>query len=421
MTTKTETASAPAVKPRLLSGLLLLFLLAMILANVGGNMYGPLLPLYLEQLNAGVGQIGLFFTLSAIIPLALQILGGWVSDSVGRLRAIAFGSVAGICAYTVFILAPTWQWLLLAAAFQSVGGSLVAPSFDAFIAEHSSEANRARVFGITQALFTVVSVIGPALGGWLAQAYGFKPMLMIAASLYLIAALIRIGMARRAARGEEANAGKLSFSGLKVNMRAVFGMAIAGGLVTWILLTDGVRDIAFGLSGNLLPLYCQEIGGLSLRDIGLLNSVFGLFMMLSNIPGGWLADKRGERAGIALGMLLVGVAVGLIIYLPMTSVWLYSPGWALFGLGIGIMSPAYQSLISKAFPKELRGTAFGLFSTSIGLISLPAPWLGAQLWERLTPRLPFAVSALLSFLVVIPIWVKLRLPAKTGSLENEPS
>jgi MFS family permease len=48
-------------------------------------MFGPILPLYLEQLHAGVAQIGLFFTLSAVIPLALQILGGWVSDSVGRL------------------------------------------------------------------------------------------------------------------------------------------------------------------------------------------------------------------------------------------------------------------------------------------------------------------------------------------------
>jgi MFS family permease len=419
MTLEIEPVSAPSARPRLLSGLLLIFLLAMILANLGGNMFGPILPLYLEQLNASVAQIGLFFTLSAVIPLALQILGGWVSDSVGRLRAIAFGSVAGILSYTVFILAPTWQWLLLAAAFQSVGVSLVAPSFDAFIAEHSSETNRARVFGVTQALFTVVSVIGPALGGWLAQAYGFKPMLMLAGSLYFIAALIRIGMARQAARGEEADAGRLSLAGLRGNLRTVFGMLIAGGLVTWILVSDGVRDISFGLSGNLLPIYCQNIGGLSIRDIGLLNSVFGLFMLLANIPGGWLADKRGERLGIALGMLLVGLSLGLIIYLPMTSVWLYSPAWAVFGVGIGIMSPAYQSLISKAFPKALRGTAFGLFSTSLGLISLPAPWLGAQLWERLTPRFPFAISALLSFLVIIPIWLKLKLPAQTECSQKE--
>src|SRR5512144_2701953 len=91
--------AAPGKKPRLLTNLILLFLLAMILANIGGNMYMPLLSLYIKQLCASVEQIGLFFTLMQIFPLALQILGGWVSDTLGRLKAIAIGSVVGIFAY----------------------------------------------------------------------------------------------------------------------------------------------------------------------------------------------------------------------------------------------------------------------------------------------------------------------------------
>src|SRR3990172_2549067 len=103
---------APAGESRaraapLLNRKLLLFMLAMVLANIGGNMYGPLLPLYLKQLNASVVQVGLFFTLSQIIPLALQILGGWISDSLGRLRSIAMGSVAGVLSYVGLILSPT--------------------------------------------------------------------------------------------------------------------------------------------------------------------------------------------------------------------------------------------------------------------------------------------------------------------------
>jgi MFS family permease len=62
----------------LLNKVLLLFMLAMILANMGGEMYGMLLPLYLKELNASVVQIGLFFTVSQIVPLVVQILGGWI-------------------------------------------------------------------------------------------------------------------------------------------------------------------------------------------------------------------------------------------------------------------------------------------------------------------------------------------------------
>ena len=133
MTTDTPTKKAPLLTP-----LLLVFMLAMILANLGGNMYGPLEALYLKNLGAGIAQIGLFYTLSQIIPLLLQILGGWVSDSLGRLKAIAIGSVAGIFVYIPLLLASRWEWVLVASALGAVTRSLIGPSFDAFIADHSS-------------------------------------------------------------------------------------------------------------------------------------------------------------------------------------------------------------------------------------------------------------------------------------------
>lgn len=319
-----DTSENLAIKQKreaLLSRLLLIFLLAMILANLGGNMYGPLMSLYIKDLGASVPQIGLFFTVSSIIPLALQILGGWVSDSVGRLRAIAFGSLAGTLAYVALILAPTWEWLLLGSAFFAVGSSLVGPSFDAFIAEHSGEENRARMFGITQAIFMVVGVAGPVLGGWLARERGFKFMLLVAGFLYTLATIIRVGMAREAAGGQSASTRQaLTIASLKANLRAMFGLLLSGGVLTWILITDGVRDTSFALSMNLLSVFMQEFGKLDLTQIGVTNSVFGLFVMLTTIPAGWLADKAGERVTIALGFLLIGFSIGGLVMLPPASV-----------------------------------------------------------------------------------------------------
>src|SRR5215207_7414987 len=187
-------------KQPLLSGLLILFLVAMIFANVGGSMYQPLLPLYVKDLGASIGQIGLFFTLSQIVPLFLQILGGWISDSFGRLRAIAIGSVFGVIGFIPLVLADSWHWLVVSVAIGSIARALVGPSFDAFIAEHSTEENRGKMFGISQAIFMVVSVVGPPLGGWLAGSYGFKLMLLVAGIFYFIAMIMRLGMAREAAK-----------------------------------------------------------------------------------------------------------------------------------------------------------------------------------------------------------------------------
>jgi MFS family permease len=305
-------------------------------------------------------------------------------------------------------------------AIGAVARSLVGPSFDAFIAEHSSEENRGKVFGISQAIFMIVSVLGPPLGGLLAGAYGFKLMLLVAGIFYFIATVMRLGMAREAAKGAAGKSTeKLTFTGLKINLRAMFALVFSGGLITWMLVIDGFRDISFQFSENLFPVYMQEIGGLSLQQIGFVMSFFGLAMMLTTIPGGWLSDKAGERVGIALGMVLMSASLFLLVNIPPGNQWLYYVGWSLAGMGVGVSSPAYQSLISKAVPQKNRGMAFGLFSTSLGLISLPAPWIGAQMWARVTPTFPFTVTAAVLLLSVIPIWIKFKLPKTEEPVTEE--
>lgn len=405
----------------MLTPFLLLFMFAMILANLGGNMYGPFEALYLQDLGATIGQIGLFYTLSQIIPLALQILGGWVSDSLGRLRAIAIGSAFGVLVYVPLLLANRWEWVLIASALGAMTRALVGPSFDAFIAEKSAPENRARLYGITQTLFGVVSVVGPPVGGLLVDALDFKGMLMVAAGLYFLATLIRIGMAREAARGAESRPAQLTFSGLKDNLGAILGLVISGGLFTWIMVTDGVRDIFFNMSFSFMSVYMQDIASLSISQIGIMSGIFGVAMMVVMIPAGWLADKVGERVNIAAGFLFIAVSIGMIAILPPASAaWLYALGWIIAGIGVGLLTPAYQSLISKAVPERLRGVAFGLLSTSLGLVSLPAPLIGGWLWEHVSPQLPFYLTAVASLLSVIPVWLKFKVSGDaTESLSND--
>lgn len=407
-------------KRPLLSKLLLTFLLAMVLANVAGRMYSNILPLYLKSLGATTAQIGLFFTLFQIVPLILQILGGWISNSLGRLRSIAMGSIAGVLSYVALILSPTWQWVFAGESLGAITRSLIGPSFGAFIAEESEEENRARVYGITQTIFLIVNVIGPPLGGWLVDHYGFRFMLIIAAIIYTSATILRIFMAKRAASHEkETSEGKLSLASLKGNLGAMFSIIISGGLITWLLLTDGVRDITFSLSFTYIPLYVEQFGGLNATQIGWLTSMFGLASMAVNIPAGWLADKKGERVNIVIGFILEFIA--LIIFVRLNSFIGYSVVWILFGLGVGMMQPAYQSLLSKALPKKLRGTGFGLIQSSLGLFSLPAPYIGGYLYENVSPKIPFIITAWVSLVSVIPAWLKFKLPDKSNEEKSEKS
>ena len=126
--------SAPPTQ-KLFTPIIIWFLITMILANTASRMVFLLLPLYMrDELGASISEVGLVYTLANILPLVLQIFGGWLSDTIGRLRTIAIGAVVATFGYIGFAIAPSWQWIIVALLLEYVSGSLVGPSFGAFIA-----------------------------------------------------------------------------------------------------------------------------------------------------------------------------------------------------------------------------------------------------------------------------------------------
>ena len=404
-------AEQTAQKQPLISPVLRWFMLAMVLANIGGMMTPILMPIYLTELGADVTDVGLVFTLVSVAVLGLQIFGGWVSDQIGRLRAVAIGSIGGIVGLIAMLIAPTWQWMIVALALYQIPFALVGPSFQAFIAENSAEENRGKVYGITNTIFQITGVVGPPLGGLIAGAFGFKWMLAVATLLYATAAGLRIWMATTMkSQAMEQPAQKLEMKSFKSSMVRMLGMLVGGGILTWIFVTDGIADIAFRMTGELQPLYLEQLGGIGVEQIGLIASINAIASMFVPMLSGKLVDKHGERLPLITGFLLIFVA--FIIFLQANSFLTFAGSAVVFGLGGGMLGPAYQSLISKVVPANKLGTYSGVFNSSRGFISLPAPWLGAQLWERFSPRTPFIITAMATFLIVIPIYFKFKAPEK---------
>lgn len=404
----------PQAKPKrqpVLTPVMRWFMLAMVLANIGGMMTPLLMPLYLTELGADIVDVGLVFTLTSAVVLVLQVLGGWVSDSIGRLKAVAIGSIGGTLGYAAMFLAPTWQWMIVALAIYQIPFALVGPSFQAFFAENSDKENRGKVFGITDTIFKITGVIGPPLGGFLVSLIGFKNMLIVSGSLYACAAILRIWMATTMKSSVvHHSSGKLTMGSLKSSMTRMVGMLIGGGVITWIFLTDGVADIAFRMSGELQPLYLSQIGNINVTQIGILGSIGAIAGMFVPILSGKLVDKYDERVSLISGFVMIFTA--LMIFLQADSFITFAISWGVFGFGGGMLGPAYQSLISKVVPAKLLGTFSGVLYSSLGFISLPGPWLGAQLWEHVSPQFPFIITAAASLLIVIPIYFKFRLPDK---------
>lgn len=389
------------------------FLLAMVLANIAGQMAYSMLSLYLIDLGASVGQVGLVFTVASLIPITLQIFGGWLSDTVGRLRAIAIGSTISVLGYVMFFISPSWQWVMLGLCVEFVSSSFVAPSFAAYIAEQSSEDVRGRVFGMTSGIFMIVTVIGPSLAGMLAYQINFRFMFIIAFFFYAMATVVRIWMALSERFKPERAPQKPTLSGLSKQLKVMFGLLFAGGILTWIWITDAINDTSYSLTGELFPIYLSNVGGLSVAAIGLLGSAWGIASIAGSFLGGWLADKRSERTIISAGFVLLSAGLAAMVLAHSTTGFLISR--LIMGLGNGVLMPSYESLISKIVPEDKRGLAFGFFGTSLGILSLPMPWIGAQLWENFTPQMPFWITAVACVITVPIAWKKFVLPRITAT------
>src|SRR5690606_34704368 len=122
-----------------------------------------------ESLGATIEQVGLFFTILTVMAIIFRVLGGWISDHLGRVQTIAIGGVLGMVAILGYTLAPTWAWAMLGALFSEMGGAMVGPSFQAYTAENAPEGATSSTFGLVNGLFLICQIIGPLLGGLLVE------------------------------------------------------------------------------------------------------------------------------------------------------------------------------------------------------------------------------------------------------------
>lgn len=387
---------------------LIAFMASMVLANVSGSMFYPFFPIYLKELGLPVSSIGLFFTLAAIFPLAFQILGGWISDRIGRLRSIAIGSVAGAVSWIGMVASPATPWpaagFFICQAVSSITVSLVAPSYSAYIAEQSSVEDRNRAFAGLEAVYMIVGIVGPPLGGLIAARASYASLTLVAAILYCIATVMRVLMSRLAAGARaDGPASAPRPAGARTGFLADFKVAVAlilaGGALTWLFAIDGALDVSENLSSSLVPLYLREVGSLDEVGIGLLQSLAAACTAIAMVPMGILADRRGERLPIALGCVLIGAS--FVVMCVSSEPYLLAASFALGGLGRACYQPAKSALVSKLVPEDMRGLAFGFLGTSVGAFSLAAPAVGGLLWKGFFPALPFLASAFLVLLAAV--------------------
>src|ERR1041385_2280537 len=148
-----------------------LLLFSSVLASVPFGYLVVVVPLYLARLGVEPSVIGAMYTASGTVAAVLVAISGLVADLFGRRRFLLIGTVLPIVSYLIFATTTDIGWLFAASLIGGVGiangaaGALTVATFDALLADHTSDANRTRVFAASGALWTLAVAIGSLCAG----------------------------------------------------------------------------------------------------------------------------------------------------------------------------------------------------------------------------------------------------------------
>ncbi|MDF2954706.1 MAG: putative arabinose efflux permease AraJ [Candidatus Alkanophagales archaeon MCA70_species_2] len=148
--------------------------------------------LYVEELGASRSQIGFLFMASAAVGTVAAPLFGRLSDRMRRRKPIiTFSMFAFLVIFVVYALSKSYIEIFPAHAFEGAAWAALGAVAPALIADITPEEERGRAMGIYNTTWNLGWIIGPALGGFLAENFGFR-LCFLSCSLMITLGLVLV-------------------------------------------------------------------------------------------------------------------------------------------------------------------------------------------------------------------------------------
>ena len=383
---------------------LIVIFTAIVLDAVGIGPIFPILPSLLKDvthIDNVVPYIGILIALYAIMQFIFAPVLGSLSDRLGR-RPVLLISLAGAAVnYLVLAFAPTLWMLLVGRAIAGLTSANVSVA-TAYLTDISAEDQRARRFGLLNAMFGIGFIIGPILGGALGDYWVRLPFIAAAVlnGFNLLLAFFILPESRTPTRE------KLDLAALNPlrPLRWVFTMK---GLlpVVFIFFVFAATGESYGVCWALWGSETFQWNGLW---TGLSLATYGIFQTLAQafLPGP-AVKLFGERNAILIGV--AGACISLVVIAFATQSWIVFAIMPVFCLG-GIGSPALQSLATRQVSDDLQGQFQGVLASAISLASIIAPLAFSSLYFVVRTQWPGAIwlSVVLVYAVAVPLVLSLR-------------
>ena len=364
------------------------------------TMVVPALPEYQDRYGFSDAVGALIFAAFPLGQLATAMWAAGLVDRVGRRPVMILAALTLAAATLAFALANGVALLALARLIQGLAAGLVWTAALAAISDVYPQEELGYRMGLAETGGGVMGLVGPPVAGALIEGVGLDATFYIATALPVLA-LVPALFVPETRRAEAATAPTRLLSDLRRLWR------VPAAKVAGVTLATSAGVLA--MVEPLLPLDLSDRLGLSSLAIGVVFAVgFAAYLLLVPLAGRW-SDRRGRRAPIVLGGVLMAVGLPFIAVGP---VGLVTVAFAVAGAGMAAMiAPSGPLMVEAVDDAGMRGR-YGLSSAALTVIFALGYLVG--------PLLGAAASAVLSFLgttiiaagivVVVTWWAARALP-----------
>ncbi len=301
-------------------------------------------------------------------------IAGALSDRYGR-RPILLASLFGFGVDYLFLaLAPTLWWFFVGRIIAGVMGASFTTA-GAYIADISTPEKRAQNFGMIGAAFGLGFILGPPLGGFLAD-FGLRTPFYVCAGLTLLNWLFGFFVLPESLKVEN----RRSFEWKRANPVGTLKNLLRYPVIAGLLLALALIYISAHAVQTNWAYYVMEKFIWEPKDIGLSLTVVGIAFVI--IQGGlirFIIPKLGQERSVYVGVALY--ALGFLLYGIATEGWMMYPIIIVYCLG-SIAGPALQGIMSSSIPPNEQGELQGGFTSLMSLAAILGPLLmnGVFFW-----------------------------------------
>ncbi len=364
-------------------------LLAVFLDLIGFGMVFPDFQLRAESFGAPGWLIGTALSSYFLVQVGASPRWGRVSDRVGRKPILVVCTLISAVSMIVYAFATDMSWLLAARVLAGLGGANVVLA-QAYVADATASGERTVGLGRIGASVTAGLILGPVIGGWLAQVGGNMAIGLVAASASFIGALwLGVALPSVAPIGDSrppSTPNRVSFLRSHPELMRLFLVALIG----WFALA-----CLEGTFGRLIHLRF----GYGQLEFGFILGVEATVAML--IQGFFLPfvlRHCSEHVALRASYFLQGSGIAMMPFMPGMKMLVLAA--SIHGVGVGGANPIISGLASNLTPPDRQGELFGMLQSSRSLGFLIGPILGGLLFDWL-PMSPYLLAAGILFVVTI--------------------